>query len=81
MVLMILKIDDAIIKKTTRCNKDFSCLSDNRKELCRVTRTVENKVHFVECHDTESCSYRLAFGESFFCTCPVRKDIYDTYKI
>jgi hypothetical protein len=78
---MIFNIDDTIIKKTTRCKKNFSCLSDKRKELCRVIRNVEDKVHFVECLDIKSCSYRLPFGDAFFCTCPVRKVIYTKYKI
>ena len=78
---MIIKVDDSTIKETTRCKKSFSCLPEKRKELCRVTHKVEDKVYFVECQDTESCSYRLSFGNSFMCTCPVRKVIYDKYKI
>jgi hypothetical protein len=78
---MKFKVNDSIIKKTTKCEKDFSCLYEERKELCKVTRKVEDKVYFVECQETESCSYRLPFGNSFFCTCLVRKAIYDEYKI
>ena len=81
MVLMIFKVDDSIIKTTTKCEKNISCLSEKREELCKVTHKVEDEVYFVECQDTESCSYRLLFGYSFICTCPVRKAIYDKYKI
>ena len=78
---MIIKISDLTIKETTKCKKDFSCLSEKRKKLCKVTHTAENEVHFVECLDTEFCSYRMPFGNSFICKCPVRKAIYNQYKI
>jgi hypothetical protein len=81
MVLMIFKVDDSTIKETTKCEKNFSCLSEKRKELCKVTHKVEDEVFFVECQDTESCSYRSLFGYSFICTCPVRKVIYNKYTI
>ena len=76
---MIFKINDLTIKKTTECKKDFSCLSEKRKELCKVTHNVGKEVHFIECLDTESCSYRLSFGDLSTCTCPVRKVIYNKY--
>ena len=78
---MIIKINASTINKTTKCKKDFSCLSEKRKELCKVKHSVANEVHFIECLDTESCSYMLSFGDSIICTCPVRKAIYNQYKI
>jgi hypothetical protein len=30
---MIIKVDDATINKTTRCEKNFSCLSEKRDDL------------------------------------------------
>ena len=78
---MIIKISDLTIKETIKCKKDFSCLDEKRKELCKVNHNVGNEVHFIECLDTESCSYMLSFGDSIICTCPVRKEIYNQYKI
>ena len=78
---MIFKVDDSIIKKTTNCEKNLSCLSEKRKELCNVTHKVEDEVYFVVCQDTEPCSYQSLFGYSFMCTCPVRKEIYNKYTI
>ena len=78
---MIFKVDDSAIKETTHCEKKFSCLSEKRKNLCKVTYTVEDKVYFIECTNTEPCCYMLPFGHSFFCTCPVRKEIYVRYNI
>ncbi len=81
MLLIMFKVDDSIINKTTKCEKNISCLSEKRKELCKVTHQVENEVYFIECLDTESCFYRVSLGDSFICNCPVRKAIYDKYKI
>ena len=78
---MILKVDDSTIKSTTKCENNFSCLSENRDDLCKVTYTVEDKVYFIECQNTEPCSYVVPFGHSFFCTCPVRKKIYVRYNM
>jgi hypothetical protein len=75
------KVDDSTINKTTRCEKNFSCLPKKRKDLCKVTYTVEDKVYFVECQNTEPCSYVVPFGHSFFCSCPVRKEVYVRYNI
>jgi hypothetical protein len=76
---MIFKVDDSIIKKTTKCEKNLSCMSKKRKELCRVTDKVGDKMYFVKFLNTESCSYRLSFGDLSTCTCPVRKVIYNKY--
>ena len=46
---MIFKVDDSIISKTSECEKNLSCMSEKRKELCKVTRNVEDKVYFIEC--------------------------------
>jgi len=78
---MIFDVDDSIICKTTECEKNLSCMSEKRKELCKITRKVEDKVYFVECQETELCVYRLSFGAAFICNCPVRKAIYNKYNV
>ena len=78
---MIFNVDDSIIRRTTRCEKNLSCMSEQRNELCKITRNVEDKVYFVKCQENESCSYRLSFGDSFICNCPVRKEIYNKYHV
>ena len=78
---MILEVDDSTVKKTTKCENNFSCLPEKRKELCKVTYQVDDKVYFVECQKTEPCSYVVPFGHSFVCTCPVRKEVYVRYNM
>lgn len=77
---MDLKIDEEILKKTTRCKKNFSCLSGERS-LCNIELCVNEKIHFIKCVSGESCNYRIPFGYSFVCTCPVRKELHKRYGI
>ena len=73
-------IDEGTIKKTTKCNKEFRCLSDT-DHLCKVEYCVGKSVHFVECKSVEHCYYKMNFGKTVICNCPVRKEIYSKYAI
>ena len=75
-----LKVDDDVIKNTNRCKKDHSCLSD-LTDLCKVEMCIADKIHFIKCMNERACNYRITFGYSFVCTCPVRKELYNKYKI
>ena len=75
-----LKVDDDVIKNTNRCKKDHSCLSD-LTDLCKVEMCIADKIHFIKCMNERTCNYRITFGYSFVCTCPVRKELYNKYKI
>jgi len=74
------EISEDLLKKTTRCKKDFSCLSGERK-LCRVELCVDDKIHFIKCVSNEPCGYKIPFGYSFVCICPVRKELHNRYGI
>lgn len=76
-----INIDEDVQKTTTKCEKDFKCLSDDTYELCRVTETVRDNVLFVTCEEDNYCIYKMDFGNSFICNCPTRKAIYNKYKI
>ncbi|MBU4076988.1 MAG: hypothetical protein KKI06_09830 [Euryarchaeota archaeon] len=76
-----LKVHDDIIKNTDRCKKDHSCLSGLTTDLCKVEMCVGDKIHFIKCLNEHICNYRIPFGYSFVCTCPVRKELYNRYKV
>jgi len=77
---MNIKVDDNILQKTTKCGKNFSCLSGGTS-ICSVELCIDNKIHFIKCVSNKSCGYRASFGYSYVCTCPVRKELYNNYKI
>ena len=76
---MNIKIDDNIIKKTAKCQKNFSCLS-GETTLCKVEESM-GEVIFIKCMNNNPCEYRVNFGYSQICNCPVRKELYKRYKI
>jgi hypothetical protein len=76
-----IKIDEDVIKSTTKCEKDFKCLVDNTYELCKVTEAVHDKVIFVKCLEESYCNYKMGYGYSHTCNCPIRKERYKKYKI
>ncbi|HEY9205303.1 MAG TPA: hypothetical protein VIO58_05230 [Candidatus Methanoperedens sp.] len=78
---MELAVSEDIIKKTTRCKKGFSCLSGERKDICRVELCIDDKIHFLKCSYDNFCGYQVPFGYSSVCTCPVRKELFNRYKI
>ena len=76
---MSFDIDDDIKTRTRLCKKHFSCLKDDGEKLCRVKQCIEGKVYFIECDTAEYCSYQKSFGDSKYCECPVRKEIFNKY--
>jgi ribosomal protein L31 len=76
-----IQIKKEILKNATKCKKGFSCLSNNGNDLCKVELDVDNKIHFVKCLGNETCNYRISFGYSFVCQCPVRKELFNLYNV
>ena len=74
-----MKIDENIINKTD-CKKNFACL-DNTDVCCKITNCVNNQIYFVDCKDKKYCNFKKFFGNSNYCTCPTRIEIYKKYKV
>lgn len=75
-----MEIDKNIIADTVKCEKNFDCLTGNNLVYCKVENYVNNEVHFIKCTDRLRCSYKMSFGDSFICTCPTRKGIFNKYR-
>ncbi len=56
-------------------------LEGNRNDLCTVEHCVDGRVHFIRCKNQEHCSYQLNFGDGFICTYPMRKELYNRYRV
>jgi len=76
-----IRITEDTLKMAGKCRKNHSCLSGQIEALCKVELNVEDKIHFVKCISNEFCPYRISFGYSHVCLCPVRKEIFDKYNI
>jgi hypothetical protein len=77
---MKFKIPDEVLKNAIKCNKLLSCIENDKHVLCQVKHCVDNKVHFIKCLHNNECDYKMSFGSSYYCSCPVRKEIYKKYK-
>jgi len=78
---MDIVVSDESLRATRHCEKGFSCLKGETAGLCEIDLCIDRRAYFVKCLDGVHCSYRLSFGNSFTCTCPTRREIYDKYNI
>jgi hypothetical protein len=78
---MEIRINDAVIGRATKCERAFSCLTDNLEGSCRVRKYVSDEGLFVEDGEDEACAYLRVFGSARLCLCPVRKEIYKRYGV
>jgi hypothetical protein len=74
-------INPETLSATKLCQKHFSCLSENGKEMGKVVFCVNCTIHGIICGSDEPCAYRYSEDSRTFCTCPSRKEIYNKYKI
>ena len=74
-------IDDAIIRKTTKCKHDFSCLSGDKRHLCDVVVSNGKDIVEIKSKPSLSCSYCMFLDSTSYCHCPTRNEIYNRYRI
>lgn len=55
-----------------KCEKDFQCCKSGFKEFCKVKDI--GMPNAVQCLSRPSgdCEYSFAFGDGYFCRCPLR---------
>ena len=77
---MKFKIDTETLNEAGNCRHDFSCLNDNPECLCDIDYDLgKGKVIFLKPDQHLNCPYMLSYGNSYICTCPVRKNLYMLY--
>ena len=70
------------LRKEVICRKNFSCLSDETRECCKVKYCFEDAYFFVApTNNASDCNYLVRHGKTAICICSVRKYIYSKYKI
>ena len=76
-----LDIEEAILRKTTKCENGFACLSGDDKCLSDVEEFVRDSVCYVNCREN-GCPYRVSHGYlGSVCSCPVRLEIFRRHNI
>ena len=74
-------ISEKILSSAVKCSENFACLLGHKDSRCDVVDCSNGTIHFITpLKQKESCKYKMTFGYSFTCNCPVRKEIYNLYK-
>jgi hypothetical protein len=60
----------------TKCRNDYSCLTGGTACTCKVSNLMAGKILFMEPMPTRPCEYKISFGTSTICNCPVRRKLY-----
>jgi hypothetical protein len=79
---MTITIAEDILKRTTKCNKMFDCLSGRMHDMCEAERFLgSNGVLQIQLKNGNSCGYHVRLDDLDFCTCPVRIELHKRYGI
>ena len=71
---------NSVKEKTTKCERDFKCLTGDTSCLCEVDSSKIVAFIRVKPKAGLSCPYHFPFNKVHFCRCPTRKEIYKKYK-
>ena len=77
---MDFRVSAGTLRATTKCKKNFSCLKEKNRDCCGISDCINDEIIFVK-SQKPSCPYQQMFGNEFICGCPVRKEIYNKYRI
>jgi hypothetical protein len=69
---MTLQISDKTLKQTTKCPFSFQFLNKETRSIYIIDRCFEGDVCFLETAKPQVCPYKISFGYSYMCHCPVR---------
>jgi hypothetical protein len=69
-------MDKKIIEKT-KCEKQFACLTNKNHVCCKVTECIGKSVCFIENDAKINCHYKMRFGDSVICRCPVLIELHN----
>jgi hypothetical protein len=75
------QIRDKTLEQTKKCPFSFQCLNENTRSICTIERCFEGNGCFLETAKPQACPYRISFGYSYMCHCPVRIEPYNRYRI
>ena len=76
-----LKIDKAVLHKTTDCIYDFTCLKGDKTCLCDVVDLNEEDIVEVKGKPSIPCKYCVSLESASYCTCPTRVEVYHRYNM
>jgi hypothetical protein len=79
--MMDIKIANSVKGKTTKCERDFKCLSGDTSCMCEVIDGEKFPRVEIKSKLNLPCVYRLSLGTLHYCLCPTRNEIYKNYHL
>jgi hypothetical protein len=76
-----IKIDEEILQKTAYCEHNFSCLSGVQSCMCEDDRSLGYGMLEINPKYGADCKYHVTFGNTSFCICPTRNEIFKRYNL
>ena len=79
---MAYKVSDNTKEQSTKCSYNFPCLSNDTWDTCSIERDIQGAFLVIKTKKDKSiCPYCFAYGDSLYCNCPSRREIYQWHKI
>ncbi len=69
------KKDEESPTESPTCLRGAPCMDGSENELCQVSRFSSHS-ELLQCLSEKYCDCKLQFADVYFCTCPVRSDIF-----
>ena len=70
-------VDIKILEQTVLCYKNFKCLTEGKKFLCKIENVDFNTIYFIKINRlSHNCPYKKEFDKKPCCTCLTRIEIY-----
>jgi hypothetical protein len=79
---MKFEISKEVIEKADKCVYDHQCLTKSGC-LCTFEKADESegRLFFIDRKVHSDCPYMAPFGDSCYCRCPVRREIFERYNV
>lgn len=76
---MLKKINNSIVECADKCDINYACLKKESHSCCFIEKCINDELLFLT-YQNRKCNYFAKYGDSKFCMCPVRKEIYKRYQ-
>ncbi len=79
---MDVTVSEDTLKRTTRCKRNFACLSGKPEDLCEVDYRQGKFLLWMKTRKHPFCDYCIEYASSSVsCVCPTRLELYKRYGI
>jgi len=67
-------VPEHVLLTSLKCTDNYYCLAPHRngnKPMCKVEYAFGENLMFIEALNSEHCPYRISFGHTHICACPL----------